>query len=117
VRHCNQCGYLLDARMTFCPQCGARVYDYIDQEETSGSKGPAIASLVLGILNVFLWVIPLIGLASTIVGVALGAKGRGNGMATAGLVLNIIFLVFSAIGTFILACTGGFAGCASLIGG
>lgn len=68
-------------------------------EEEQG-EGKAIASLVLGIVGVFAWLIPLIGFPVAIVGLILGIgvmKSSYRGMAIAGIVLNIIFLVLTII--------------------
>lgn len=64
-----------------------------------------VASLVLGILSVVLTIVlgPLgwIGIVIAIVGIVLGAIGRAKseskGVATAGLVLSIIGLIFDII--------------------
>jgi hypothetical protein len=77
----------------------------------SGS-GKAIASLCLGLFGLIAWILPIIGLPTTITGLVLGIKsvnGSRKGMATAGIVLCIIGLVLSianaAIGAY-LGATG-----------
>lgn len=63
-------------------------------------KGFAIASLVLGIIGFIAWCLPLVGYPVTIVGLVLGVKARSRGargMATAGMVLCIITLIFTVI--------------------
>jgi hypothetical protein len=63
-------------------------------------KGKATASLVLGLFSTIGWIIPLIGLPTTIAGLVLGIKGLGpqrRGTAIAGIVLSIIFLVLSVL--------------------
>jgi hypothetical protein len=77
-----------------------------------------VASLVLGILGVLPIPIPFIGTVSAIIGIVLGAverknneaQGKPSGIATAGLVLCIIALVWSLI--WALAC-GTCAACAT----
>lgn len=68
-----------------------------------------VAGFVLGVVGVFGWVIPLIGFPVTITGLILSIRGRSKaqgskGLATAGIVLNVIFLVVtivnSAIGVY-----------------
>ncbi|HHX59386.1 MAG TPA: hypothetical protein GX707_01410 [Epulopiscium sp.] len=53
-------------------------------------------SFILGIIASLGWIIPIIGLPITVVGIALGAIGMGNsrdkGVSIAGMVINIIFL-------------------------
>lgn len=70
---------------------------YTPQQPASGLS---IASLVLGIIGLFTWWIPALGLAVAVSGLVMGAKGMnlpGRGMAIAGLVLSIISLLLAAI--------------------
>jgi hypothetical protein len=81
-------------------------------EEQKGG-GKAVASLVLGIVGVYVSVIPLIGFPVTIVGLILGIggmKSSNRGMAIAGVVLNIIFLVVTIISSAILVAHVGATG-------
>ncbi len=58
-------------------------------------SGCAIASLVLGLCSVFLWLFPFLGLPATIIGLVMGILGRNSqnrGMSIAGIVLSSIFL-------------------------
>jgi len=60
--------------------------------------GLAIAGMVIGIVSLFIWWIPFIGLVLTIVGLILsgfGMKSDNRGMAIAGLVTNILGLIGS----------------------
>jgi hypothetical protein len=70
------------------------------------TNGPAIASLVLGIIGVVTCWIPFIGLVVSIVGLVLASIGMkridSKGLAIAGLVLSIIGVVFSACPTVAL---------------
>lgn len=64
------------------------------------SRGRSIASLVLGLCSLFLWLCPLVGMAGCIVGLVLGIKGRKRGeggMAVAGIVLCAIGLLASLL--------------------
>jgi hypothetical protein len=74
--------------------------------------GKAIAALCLGLFGLIAWFLPIIGFPVTITGLVLGFKSLGGprrGMATAGIVLCIIGLVFTtanaAIGAY-LGATG-----------
>ena len=74
-------------------------------EETSRNS-KAVASLVLGIIAVLFCGLPIIGVPVSIIGLvlAMGSKKHGaSGLATAGLVLNIIGLVLSVL-VFLSAC-------------
>ena len=78
-------------------------------EAENKGGGKAIASLVLGIVGLFAWLIPLIGFPVTIVGLIMGVlsmKSENRGMAIAGLVLNIIFLVVTIVNSAIGAYMG-----------
>jgi hypothetical protein len=66
----------------------------------SGGKGLAIASLVLGIINLCSWIIPLCGGPLSIIGIVLGVlglKSAGRNMAIAGLVLSGLALLLVII--------------------
>jgi hypothetical protein len=72
-------------------------------------NGKATASLVLGVIGMFAWLIPLFGLPVNIVGLVFGVKGRGSEkpkFATAGIVLTIIGLVACVINASIGAFMG-----------
>jgi hypothetical protein len=72
----------------------------------------AIASLCLGLFGLIAWFLPILGFPTTITGLVLGIKslnGPRKGMATAGIVLCIIGIIFTtanaAIGAY-LGATG-----------
>lgn len=80
----------------------------------STGKGFSIAALVLGIVScvlAWIYIVNVIALIASIVGVVLAAVGRKNareagaptGMDTAGLVLSIVGLSLSALG--FISCT------------
>jgi hypothetical protein len=63
-------------------------------------SGQATASLILGILALFAWCLPILGLPVTITGLVLGIKNLqapNRGAAIAGIVLNVIGLVLSLV--------------------
>lgn len=69
--------------------------------EKNDSMG--IAGFVLGILSLIAWLLPLIGYPVSIVGLVLSIKARKNtpsGFTTAGMVLSIIGLCFTALNSF-----------------
>lgn len=72
-------------------------------------KGKATASLVLGLISMITWIIPLLGLPTTITGLVLGINGLGRqrrGTAIAGIVLSAIFLVATVVNMAIGAYLG-----------
>ena len=71
----------------------------------------AIAALVLGIIGLVAWLIPILGLPITIVGLIMGVNGRRKnpeqkGMATAGMIMSIIGLILTIINGAVGACMG-----------
>ena len=83
----------------------------------SQSNGLAISAMVLGILAViFIFIFQIVGIILAIIGLILSivAKKQGpSGMATAGLVLNIVALAICVI--VMLACTACLASVAPLL--
>ncbi len=67
-----------------------------EYEPEKNSSAGATTSLVLGIISSIAWIIPIIGLPITVVGIVLGAinmkSKKHKGMAIAGFVVNIVFL-------------------------
>ncbi|PIU22544.1 MAG: hypothetical protein COT14_00695 [Candidatus Diapherotrites archaeon CG08_land_8_20_14_0_20_30_16] len=69
-------------------------------EDKSDSNSYGIASLVLGIVSIVLCWVPVLGLASGIVGIIMAVKQRkisSNGITTAGLITSIVGTALSAI--------------------
>jgi len=93
-------------------------YPQVEGQQTPQNQNRTIsshstASLVLGLVATVAWIIPLIGYPVTIIGLVQGAKGfreDGSGRATAGKVLNIIFLIFTVFSSIfgILYMSGAF---------
>lgn len=65
------------------------------------TNGAAVAALVIGIISIIAWLLPIVGIPLSIVGIVYGNRGRrlftNRTMATVGLVLCIIALVLAAI--------------------
>ena len=60
----------------------------------------ATVSYVLGWCSIIAWFIPLVGFPVTIVGIIMGLKGQDSQLqskAKTGLILNIVFLVVTAL--------------------
>ena len=101
---CRHCGFALKRRAIICPKCGVPTPDENGvvgpSKQTYNPTGSAIAGLVLGILGLFFFWIPLVGISITVVGLVLSAKGMkstNRGAATGGLVLNIIGLTLTVL--------------------
>ena len=74
-------------------------YDRRRREDRDGT-GLGDASLIIGILSVFVFWCPLIGIPLTLVGLILGCLGlraNRNGTAIAGVVLCVVFLLGSLV--------------------
>lgn len=82
------------------------------------SNGAAVASLVLGIVGLCTGWLYGLGCILGIVGIVMSANAKKqngpSGMATAGLVLSILAVVFGAVTLACTVCVGG-AACASAL--
>ena len=69
----------------------------------------AVASLILGLVSIVTWLFPIAGYITTILAIVFATKGRHSekkGMARAGLVLGIIFLVVTLLNSILGAVLG-----------
>ena len=69
----------------------------------------AVASLILGLVSIVTWLFPIAGYITTILAIVFATKGRHSEkkcMATAGLVLGIIFLVVTLLNSILGAVLG-----------
>jgi len=91
---CSRCGKEIPENARYCPNCGRGDRREVAEQRTSGM---AVASLVTGIIGIFL--IPII---FSLLAIIFGSVGinqasrpgiKSHGMAVAGLVLGIIGLV------------------------
>jgi Domain of unknown function (DUF4190) len=68
-----------------------------EKNNSAATDKVAIASLVAGIASVFLWsfsIFPLLALVLGVIGITrTGDKVKGRGMAIAGTVLGVLFLL------------------------
>lgn len=61
-------------------------------------KGMALASMILGLVGIVVWLLPILGVPVTIIGLILGilgVKSSRKGMAIAGIILCSLFLLAS----------------------
>ena len=75
----------------------------------NNNNNRAVASLVLGLVSIVTWLFPIAGYITTILAIVFATKGRHSekkGMATAGLVLGIIFLVVTVLNSIFGAILG-----------
>ena len=106
-KFCRNCGKKLSEESNFCLSCGVAVNNTPKTNDKADKN--AIAGFVLGLCSILTWLIPLFGYPVCICGIVFSSKGLtskiNKGKAITGLVLSIIFLVFtffnSLIGFFI----------------
>lgn len=65
----------------------------------------AMVGFILGLVGIVAWFLPIIGFPVTIVGLVQSIKGKKavnrRGLAIAGLILNLIFLVVTSINSLL----------------
>ena len=62
------------------------------------NNGKTTAGFVLALVSLITWIIPLLGLPTSIIGLVLSINGRkesNSGMALAGIIISIIALIFT----------------------
>jgi len=79
-----------------------------EQPVSSGNERiMAIASLVLGIISLCGAILPIVGIPLAIIGIVLGFLGRKDisqkNLATAGIVVSILGILFSCVPVIIIA--------------
>lgn len=104
MMYCSYCGKQVDEEANLCFNCGENL-QIIQQNNIQStpinpvSNGMAIAGFVLGLLGLltsgYVVIFQILGLIFSIHGLkkATLLKGRGKGLAIAGLILSIISLV------------------------
>ena len=88
---CKNCGKEIDDRAVVCPNCGVQV----------GTVAPAENKTnVLAIVGfIFAFIMPIVGLICSIIGrnKAPECGGNGRGLATAGIVISVVWMVLVII--------------------
>ena len=88
---CKNCGKEIDDRAVVCPNCGVQV----------GTVAPAEnKTTVLAIVGfIFAFIMPIVGLICSIIGrnKAPECGGNGKGLATAGIVISVVWMVLVII--------------------
>lgn len=84
-------------------------FEFEHEVKKPASERRAKTGLVLGIIGMFAWFIPIIGLPVNIVGIvfaSLGLNSNARGKAIAGLTLSILGVVLSLINAVVGAVLG-----------
>ena len=113
MKKCIICGTIMEDNCSVCPTCKGDaasaqpviiVQQYSANQETKPTNGLGIAGMVIGIISyVFCWIpvlnfiLGLIGVILSSIGLARREQYRLNGCAIAGLVLSIIGFVVGII--------------------
>ena len=86
---CKNCGKEIDDRAVVCPNCGVQV----------GTVAPAENKTnVLAIVGfIFAFIMPIVGLICSIIGRNKAPECGGNGLATAGIVISVVWMVLVII--------------------
>lgn len=107
-KFCRNCGKELNEEQNVCLNCGVAVASATKTNNKADRN--AMVGFILGLVSIVAWFIPLFGYPVCICGIIFSAKGlkssTNKGKAITGLVLSIVFLVF----TFINSMAGFFMG-------
>ena len=99
-KFCANCGKELNENQDICTNCGTIIKNV---ERDSDKK--ANVGLILGLISIVAWILPLAGYPVSICGIVFSSKGLKSktekGKAIAGLVLSIVFLVFTVFNSLI----------------
>jgi len=102
-KFCRNCGKELNENQSVCLNCGVAVTPVNKPSEKCDKN--AVVGFILGLVSIIAWLIPLFGYPVSICGIIFSAKGlksqTNKGKAITGLVLSIVFLVFSFINSMV----------------
>lgn len=109
--YCAKCGNELKGNERFCDKCGTPINsENIEKKENTGkASSHAMIGFILGVCSIIAWFLPIIGYPVTILGIVFSSKGMNSsnkGKAIAGLVLSVIFLIFTIINSIVGAIIG-----------
>jgi len=98
-KFCRNCGKELNEEQSICLNCGVSIAPSIKQNDKADKN--ALVGFILGLVSIIAWLIPLFGYPVCICGIVFSSKGLkssiNKGKAVTGLVLSIVFLVFTFI--------------------
>ena len=101
-KFCSNCGKEVNENQDVCLNCGVRINNntVVNNTEDKVDKNASVG-FILGLVSIIAWFIPLFGYPVTICGIVFSSKGLKSktqrGKALTGLILSIVFLVFSFI--------------------
>ncbi len=95
--YCKHCGKEIDDKAIVCPYCGVQVGQISAPPKTN----------TLAIIGfIFAFIMPLVGLICSILGRKNAAEcgGNGRGLATAGLIISIVWMAIALISGIAIGC-------------
>lgn len=103
MRYCPKCGAYQSSESVYCSHCGAYIgtssssSSYSSSDDKEGSNGMAVAGFVCAFF------IPILGIIFSGIGLskANNLNGKGKGLATAGLVISIVMIVWNVISSIL----------------
>ena len=113
TRVCPTCGQAQPANQQWNPQAGQQWNPQMNSQVNPQmnpqmnpqwnnrpvpNNGKTTAGFVLALVSLITWIIPLLGLPTSIIGLVLSINGRkesNSGMALAGIIISIISLIFT----------------------
>lgn len=102
-KFCGNCGKELNEKQDVCLNCGVLITQNI--RTNNKFEKNAVIGFILGLISILVWLLPFIGYPVCICGIIFSSKGlkstTNKGKAIAGLVLSIIFLVFTLLNSLI----------------
>lgn len=112
---CSKCGKEIKDGEKFCPNCGETIENRVAEssitepssetettQNTSSQKSTPVG-FILGLISIIAWILPLAGYPVTICGIVFSCKQLKSAdktsryLAIAGLILSIIFLIFTLL--------------------
>lgn len=97
AKFCRNCGKEVNDNQVVCLNCGVSLTPNKQTDEKVDKN--AVIGFILGLISIVAWLIPLFGYPVSICGIIFSAKGlksaTNKGKAITGLVLSIVFLVFT----------------------
>ena len=96
---CKRCGKEIDDKAIVCPYCGVQVAKLYSQAPRTNTLA------IIGFI--FSFFIPIVGLICSILGRKNAAEcgGNGHGLATAGLVISILWIALGLFVVIVVSCT------------
>ena len=87
--YCKNCGSQIDDNAVICPHCGV--------PQTAAQKDETNTLAIVGFI--FAFFVPIVGLICSILGLKRAGEygGKGHGLALAGLIVSIVWMVIAVI--------------------